>query len=248
VAADVAHLLAALPPLAETLRYGGLRQTAEHRPLLHRVFDHLLTRACLGLPRACLALDDDAAGDMAGRLSAAAPAARLVGDERAAERWAETLVALADRRGIHATVAGRATRLLHEAAAQPPQTIGPRLARALAVGGADEARYAAGWLDGLLRDSGLLLVHDRALWAEIDGWLSGLPGLRFEEVLPLLRRTFAAYPGGVREELRRQSERRGSARPATGQTAAGFDPARAAAVLPVVGRLLGIDLAMTRAR
>jgi hypothetical protein len=128
---------------------------------------------------------------------------------------------------------------LHEAAAQPPAAIGPRLARALAGGAVDEVRYAADWLDGLLRDSGLLLVHDRALWAEVDGWLSGLPGERFVEALPLLRRTFADYPEGVREQLRRQMARRGDGRRAGGQPA-DFDAARAAAALPIVARLLGV--------
>ena len=103
--ADVGHMLAALPPLAQTLRYGGLRHSSEHLAQLRRVFDHLLTRACLALPRACAALDGDAAGDMAEQLAAAAPAAHLVAEPRAAERWVEALLALADRRGIHPTVA-----------------------------------------------------------------------------------------------------------------------------------------------
>jgi len=247
--ADVAHMLAALPPLAQTLRYGGLRHSADHLAQLRRVFDHLLTRACLALPRACLTLDGDAARDMAERLAAAAPAAQLVAEPRAAKHWLEALLALADRRGIHATVAGRATRLLHEIApvetpetgflGRNPVSIGRRLARALSGPSVEETRYAADWLDGLLRDSGLLIVHDRSLWAEVDGWLSGLPGERFVEVLPLLRRTFTGYPEGVREQLRRQLGRRGNAGPGDGRRVE-FDPARAAAALPVVTRLLGL--------
>ena len=235
----VASLLAALPPLAQTLRYGGLRHAADHQPRLQRVFDHLLTRACLALPRACLSLDEDAAREMVERLSSAAPVVPLVGEPRAVELWVQTLVALADRRGVQATVAGRATRLLHEAAAQPPAAIGPRLARALAGGGAAETRYAADWLDGLLRDGGLLLVHDRTLWAEVDGWLGALPGERFMEALPLLRRTFADYPEGARQQLRRLSGRRPAA--AAEGRATDFDPARGAAALPIVGRLLGLS-------
>ena len=240
--AEVGHMLAALPPLAQTLRYGGLRHSADHLTQLRRVFDHLLTRACLALPRACAALDGDSAGDMAERLSAAAPAVHLAAEPRAAERWIDALLALADRRGLHPTIAGRATRLLHEAAAQPPAAIGPRLERALAGGAVDDVCYAADWLDGLLRDSGLLLVHDRALWAEVDGWLSGLPGERFVEALPLLRRTFADYPEGVREQLRHQLERRGNGRHADGRSA-DFDPVRAAAALPIVARLVGVSWA-----
>ena len=86
------------------------------------------------------------------------------------------------------------------------------------------------------------MVHDHALWAEVDGWLSGLPDERFVEALPLLRRTFADYPEGVREQLRRQLERRGNGRRADGRPA-DFDPARAAAALPVVARLVGVSWA-----
>jgi hypothetical protein len=75
--AEVGHMLTTLPPLAQTLRYGGLRHSADHLTQLRRVFDHLLTRACLALPRACAALDGDSAGDMAERLSAAAPTVHL---------------------------------------------------------------------------------------------------------------------------------------------------------------------------
>lgn len=239
---DVTHMLAALPPLAQVLRYGGLRQTSEHQPLLRRVFDHLLTRACLWLPRAAVAIDEAAASALAEHLAATAPAVHLAADARATERWTEALLALADRRGIHAIVAGRATRLLHEAGAQPRSAIGPRLTRALSGGSPAEVHYAADWLEGLLRESGLLLVHDRALSDEIDVWLAGLPGDRFVEVLPLLRRTFADYPENVREQLRRQLERRPAAMTPYERRPANFDVARAATMLPVIARLLGIAL------
>jgi len=238
---DVPHVLDALPPLAQVVRYGGLRQTAEHIPLLRRVFDHLLTRACLALPGACLSLDEAAASEMIERLSAVAAAVTLMQDEEASERWREALVVLADRRAIQPAVAGRATRLLHDAGALRAEGTGLRLARALSApaGGAGEgARYAADWLDGFLRDSGLLLVHDRRLWAAVDGWLAGLDGERFQGVLPLLRRTFAAYPEGVRRQLR---DLTGFLKPVRSAPAT-FDPARAAAVIPTVARLLGVEI------
>jgi len=245
----VAHLLEALPPLAHVLRYGGLRRTAELLPLLRRVFEHLLIRACLALPRAAGAGDAGAA-ELAAHLSAVTPAVGLVESDEAAERWFATLDGLADRRGIQATVAGRATRLLHEAGERKTLAptlsqgerglVGVRLARALSGGTVEEARYAADWLEGFLRDSGLLLLHDPRLWAEVDGWLGGLTAERFVEVLPLLRRTFADYPEGVRQQLQRRTV---ATTHGTETRAATFDPARAASVLPVVRRLLGLDVA-----
>lgn len=238
---DVPHLLAALPPLADALRYGGLRQTAEHLPLLRRVFDHLLTRVCLGLPAACISLDENAAADLIDRISAAGAAVRIVRDERALTRWHEALGKLADRPAIHPMVAGRATRLLFDEVVLRPEGVMRRLELALTPGGsADVARYAADWLDGFLRDSGLLLVHDRALWHAIDRWLVALEDERFLGVLPLLRRTFSAYPDGVRQQL--QARLRGVTAPDATRVApvAVFDEARAAAVLPVLYRLVGL--------
>jgi hypothetical protein len=235
----VAEMLAALPPLANVLRYGGLRPTAEHLPLLRRVFDHLLARACLGLPRACCSLDEAAAGEMIARLTEAGSAVRLIRDESATARWRDALRQLADGPDIHPAAAGRATRLLHDEGALPAAAVIARLERALSPAGAvDVARYAADWLDGFLRDSGLLLVHDRALWRAVDGWLVGLEADRFRAVLPLLRRTFADFPEAARRQL--QERLREEARPATGDRPAEFDADRAAAVLPVVRRWLGV--------
>jgi hypothetical protein len=241
---DVPHMLDTLPPLAQVVRYGGLRPTAEHIPLLRRVFDHLLTRACLALPGACLSLDEAAALDMIERLSAVAAAVALMQDSASTERWREALSALADRRAIPPVVAGRATRLLHDAGVLRAEGVELRLARALSTqagGAAEGARYAADWLDGFLRDSGLLLVHDRRLWAAVDGWVAALDSERFQGVLPLLRRTFASYPEGVRQQLQERARNAGRAVPAARREPATFDPARAAAVLPVIARLLGVE-------
>lgn len=238
---DVPDLLAALPPLADALRYGGLRQTAEHLPVLRRVFDHLLTRACLGLPGACRAVDESAASDMIERLTAAGAAVRRVPSDTVVDRWQQTLGKLADLPDIHPMVAGRATRLLFDDAILRAEGVLERVERALTPGGSLEtSRYAADWLDGFLRDSGLLLVHDRALWGAIDRWLVGMEAERFVSILPLLRRTFSSYPEGVREQLqaRARESRRGS--PAAAAREARFDPDRAAAVLPIVGRILGL--------
>lgn len=241
---DVGGLLAALPPLADTLRYGGLRQTAEHLPILHHVFDRLLTRACLGLPGACRSLDENAASEMIERLSAAASAVRLVGNEPAAERWQAALGKLADLPDIHPTVAGRATRLLFDEAAIRPRGVEfmmARVERALTPrGSAGVTRFAADWLDGFLRDSGLLLVHDKALWGAIDHWLTGMGEAQFTGILPLLRRTFSSYPEAIREQLQSRAQG-GRQRQASGEVPqTRFDPERAAAVVPVLRRMLGL--------
>jgi hypothetical protein len=93
----------------------------------------------------------------------------------------------------------------------------------------------------------MLLVHDERLRGLVDAWLTGVPAQAFDDVLPLLRRTFAAYEAGVRRTLgelvRRGPGERGSAGhggagvPGFGD---GLDAGRADAVLPVLGLLLGL--------
>ena len=45
----------------------------------------------------------------------------------------------------------------------------------------------------LLRGSGLVLLHEDALWSALDAWLRDLSAETFVELLPLLRRAFAGF-------------------------------------------------------
>jgi hypothetical protein len=107
---------------------------------------------------------------------------------------------------------------------------------------------AAAWIEGFVGGGGgLLLVHDERLLGLVDSWLTGVPAEAFTDVLPLLRRTFAAYDPGVRRtlgELVRRGPGEQSDPGARGLTAPGFgvepDAGRADAVRPVLRLLLGI--------
>ncbi|MFK7806096.1 MAG: DUF5682 family protein, partial [Anaerolineae bacterium] len=61
------------------------------------------------------------------------------------------------------------------------------------------------WLDGFLRDSELVLVHDRQLWNVLDHWVIGLGESAFHEIMPLLRRTFTAFSESAKNVLSRRS-------------------------------------------
>ena len=83
------------------------------------------------------------------------------------------------------------------------------MALALTVG-VPSARAAA-WIEGFLAGGGLLLVHDERLLRLVDGWLTGIPPDAFVEVLPLLRRTFGAYPAPQRRQIGERAVRLGGA-------------------------------------
>ena len=103
----------------------------------------------------------------------------------------------------------------------------------------EEAAQSAAWLEGFLGGGDLLLVHDRRLWALLDGWLNSLPPERFVDILPLLRRAFAGFSQAARRQLQERARLRADA--PLGETAVTpeFDHERAQAVLPLLGQLLG---------
>ncbi len=76
LASDTGQLMDALPPMANALRYGDVRQTDTRQ--VARVVDGLVARICIGLPAACASLNDDAGGEMSARLNETQRVVRLL--------------------------------------------------------------------------------------------------------------------------------------------------------------------------
>jgi hypothetical protein len=239
-AADLQHLMRALPPLAEVLRYGDVRGTDTE--LLGHVVDGLVARIAVGLPLACASLDDEAAGVMAESISGVHGAVTLLQDERHRELWSAALLRVADGPGVHGGVQGRVVRLLLDLGSIDADEAGRRMGLALSTASAPDA--AGAWVEGFLAGAGLVLLHDARLFGILDGWLAGLDGDAFTQLLPLLRRTFATFAPGERRGIGELARRGGTAPSATGVAAADgeIDRERAAAVLPLMALLMGIDV------
>ncbi len=237
VTADVGQLMAALPSLTNVLRYGNVRRT--DAAMVGTVVDGLVPRICIGLPGACAALDDDAAGETFQRLVEVNAALALLSRPDHLRAWHGALERLADRQGVHGLVAGRACRLLLDGGTSPPEEAARHLA--LALSSANEPAWMAAWIEGLLKGSGLLLLHDEALWAIVDAWVTALPADTFVEVLPLLRRTFATFTPAERRQMGERVKAGGSRSTLAKNGSPDFDLERADAVLPVLAQLLGVS-------
>ncbi|WP_260474459.1 DUF5682 family protein [Streptomyces sp. WAC 04229] len=249
---DVGHLARALPALVRSLRYGDVRGT--DTGALAEVAAGLAGRVFVGLPAACAALDADAADEMRGHVDAVHGAVGLLGDTSAPghgglrSRWQAVLRTLSARDIVPGVVRGRAVRLLLDDGVLASDEAARSMGLALSRG--TPPADAAAWIEGFVgggSGGGLLLLHDERLLALVDTWLTGVAAEAFTEVLPLLRRTFAAYEPGVRRSLgelvRRGPVARGrvtTAGPGIPGFAAGLDTERADAVLPVVRLLLGL--------
>ena len=241
---DALQLMQALPALANAFRYGSVRQT--DASLVAHVLDGLIVRACIGLPLACGSLDDDAADALRQQLLAAHAAIGLRDAPEQTEAWQRALGVVQQHTGAHTLIAGLACRLLLDQGALDTPDVAQALSLHLSPG-SDPARAAA-WLDGFLNRNALVLLHDSRLWALVDQWLAGLGDDHFTRVLPLVRRTFAAFGPGERRDLgskARQAVTTGRSGAAPSATATAVDPAwnDSLAVLPIpmLKRWMGLN-------
>lgn len=237
---DTAVLMDTLPALAQILRYGNVRQT--DATMVAQVVAGVVPRICIGLPGACLSLNEEAAEAMNGRLWRVAEAIHLLQENEYQVAWQETLRKLAGQAGLHGLLAGHCCRLLFDAGVEERAETSRRMSFALSP--ANEPAQAAAWLDGFLRGSGrgsgALLLHDEALWQMIDQWLGSLSAVAFQAQLPLLRRTFASFPAAERRQLGEQA-RRGRQQPTVMLAPNHVDMTHVPLALAVAAQLLGLE-------
>jgi hypothetical protein len=238
---DVPHLMDALPALAGVMRYGNVRQT--DLEMVGRVVDGLIARICIGLPAACSALNDEAAEAMLGRVIAVNESIALLQNDEHLSGWVGAMTRLADQQNLHGLIAGRCRRLLFDRGVASEQT-GDRMNAALST--AVEPAQAAAWIDGFIRGSGQVLLHNSDLWQVLDSWVVSLGEEAFTPVLPLLRRTFATFSAPERRQLGQKAKQAaGGAGPrskAAGGLSTEVQVERADRVLPLLSALLGVGV------
>jgi hypothetical protein len=234
---DTQRLMAAVEPLARVSRYGNVRQVDTEVVL--SVLHGIAVRVAVGLGMACRSLDDESADLVRSLIESVDRGLALVDDRELRDAWADALAGVAGQHGVHGTVAGRVVRMLLDAGRLSTDQAGRRLSLALSR---VDGPAGAAWLDGFLAGDAALLIHDEALLRLVDEWVSAVPPDAFDDLLPLLRRTFSAFS---RSERRLVQERVRRLADAAAPTAArlvdpGVDAARAARAAPVLRRILGI--------
>ena len=199
VASDVTLLMGTLPSLATLLRYGNVRQTDAE--MVRRIVDGMIPRIAVSVGGAVASLNDEAAIAVEHHISLTDAAIVLVNSPEHTQSWRDALARIIDQPGVHGLIRGRIARLLLDAGRMDKDAISQRLGQTLSPG--NEPAQGARWLEGFLRGSGLLLIHDAKLLALIDEWIAAINADVFEALLPLLRRTFTAFPSGERRQIGR---------------------------------------------
>ena len=236
VSNDIPHAMEAFPSLAGVLRYGNVRQT--DTAMVQQVVEGLVTRIVIGLPNACAALNDDAAEEMYGRLVQVHSALLTLQDAKLLSDWNGVLVQLLDQVDLHGVIAGRCCRLLFDQKLLDAAEVERRMG--LAIAPAVEPAKSMAWIDGFLRSSGLILLHNEELWQILNEWVGSVKGETFPQLLPLLRRTFSTFTAPERSQIGALA-RRGAAARSTSITDDTIDEDRARKVLPLVAQILGLE-------
>lgn len=195
---DGPSLLAALPPMADILRYGEARTgTVEH---LAALMPRIVVQAALALPYAARNLDGPAAAKLRIALLAADAAIQLAQIETdIVASWRNALSALMDDDQATRLIAGTAARLLYEAELLTADHAADLLTRMLSPG--TPIAEAAGFFEGFFEGAGQRLIHDARLRGAVDAWLMTLDGDAFTASLPLFRRVFSALDRTERRRL-----------------------------------------------
>ncbi len=190
--------------------------------------------------------DDDAAQEMVSSIDRVQESISLLNREGQQTEWQTIFRQLIDRESIHGLVRGRCCRLLLEQNVLDEDEL-QRLTR-LALSPATTAPRAAAWIEGVLRGSGLLVLHQDGLWRALNRWLSELTTETFEMLLPILRRAFSSFQS---PERRAMGEKVKHLRVSSAETPATkkhgviaeestIHQARADTVLPILAHIMGV--------
>jgi hypothetical protein len=233
---DVVALLEAIEPLARTQRYGNVREA--DTAAVADVLDTVVARAAVDLRPGCSSLDDDAAARMRRAVDAAQRGISLV--EAEPPVWREALLAVAGDDGVHGLVSGRVNRILLDLGLLTGEDVARRLSRRLSAG--STAVAGAAWLDGFLEGDVVLLLHDAGLLRIVDDWVSTVDETTFEDLLPLLRRTFARFETAERRRLGTRLSNRDAGAGTTSAETGEPDWERALPAVRRVAELLGLEV------
>ena len=231
---DALSLLRTVEPLARTQRYSDVRRadTGEVAGILHTV----VTRAAVGLRAASINLDDDAAEQLRHAIDSANRGVTLthVGQDE----WRTALHQVATDDRVHGLISGRVNRVLLDADQVDRDTVALRLSRRLSPGA--EPLAGAAWLDGFLDTDPVLLLHDQDLLRLIDTWIDSVDDSIFDDLMPLLRRTFARFEPAARRRLGDRLQRLDDHGQPSVDELIEFDLDRARPVITRVAELLGL--------
>ena len=194
-AAALEELAATIRRLSVVIQYGSIRRldSAPLEPILKQLF----LRACLILPGSCLC--DDGGAKVMGEAMDTLNVAALAHEFLDTELWLDTLEQAAGRDDLNTRLSGMAAAILLERGAMDSQRLDQEVHRRLSRG--IPAELGAGWFEGLAMKNRYALIARLSLWKSLDDYLAGLDDQEFKRALVFLRRAFADFTAGEKDDV-----------------------------------------------
>lgn len=231
---DVLQLMQVIPGLVSITRYGNVRKT--DATLVLDIVESMITRVCISLPAASTGIADDAAMVLLESFVQINDAISLLQHEESTQQWLQALRIIAASKQSSPVLAGYATRLMVDYKLIQGEELVQQFFYAMSS--ATAPSVAAAWLEGFLKGSGTILLIDQDLWSVVNTWVESLTEEVFIDVLPLLRRTFAAFSKPERRRLG-EKVKTGSSGSITAKAMNTIDEERGKKGIPVIMQMLG---------
>ncbi len=238
---DISHMMKALAPLARIMRYGSVRKN--DKEMIEKIVEALINRISISLPNACSAINDSVAAEIFEQISEVNRIISTLQNSQYSQDWQKALKLLTNKKTVHSLLAGRACRLLLEARAYSKQKALKQLEHNLFLTpinlkSSKEILNSAFWLEGFLKGSGMLIVHDKVLWQLLETWVNRLESENFIEILALLRRTFASFSAAIRQQIMEKVDAKTEQEITTKRE---FNQDQADKIKPVLAEILGAE-------
>ena len=230
---DISLLMQSMPNLVKIILYGDVRKTDVGS--VGKLIDELVPRIAIGLPGACMNIDEEIAGQLLDNISHTNHSLSLMNRPDYFQAWFAALQQVVQNIHAHEMIRGACLRILFDKGIIQPGAATNQLYQALSPG--MSVLQSAQWIEGFLHGSALLLIHHQALWNTIDGWVGQLNMEDFQIVLPILRRTFSDFSGGEREKILNMVKQVGQVKARSPQQEE-YDEERVAMLMPGIARLL----------
>lgn len=232
---DTIELMDTIIPLVQISRYGNVRKT--DLETVDFILQTVFYRMIIGLPMSTIGIDDEQTTFLAGKINEVQQAILVLNNEEFKTAWLNTIKVLSTNEHSSAMIQGLSHKILYDTNFVDNDTTTIAFSKALSI--QQDPNFAVNWLEGFLKDAGNLLILDDIIWNIVYEWVASISNDTFQELVPLLRRTFAAFNATEKTKLA-EKVKHGKAQAVSHKIDIGIDIERAQRVIPIIEKLLQI--------
>lgn len=232
---DTVTLMQTVLPLVDLQKYGNVRQTDQG--MIQFILRSVFYRMIVGLPISCSGINDEQAQHTGGLIREIQQAVQLLNEEDYAEDWYEVLEKILANHSTAPFIQGLVLKILYEVKRVEDEVTAQHFSVALSEN--NDPAVAAQWLEGFLYGAAMVLILDDKIWNILFNWVSGLEDEVFDDLLPLLRRSFADYTSVEKVKLG-EKVKKGGAIVQTKTSSEALNAEHSLRVVPVLKHLMNI--------